>query len=155
MLSIRYVSCQVHTPLCSNSWQEGWKWAGYITRWLLSVGGQISSTQPNSHKVLISQFRNLHTPAPSTNMSDLLNKAKGALGGSGSSSQPAGGQKEDYGDKALDMGEKKMGMSQNRETNEKITDAGRGMYEKSTGKQVSDKVCDTRYEFLVLREPFN
>lgn len=84
-------------------------------------------------------------------MSDLLNKAKGALGGSGSSSQPAGGQKEDYGDKALDMGEKKMGMSQNRETNEKITDAGRGMYEKSTGKQVSDKVCDTRYEFLVLK----
>lgn len=65
------------------------------------------------------------------------------MSGSGSSSgagQPAG-QKEDYVDKGLDAGEKKFGMPQNRAANEKITDAGRGMYEKQTGKNVSDKVC--------------
>lgn len=76
-------------------------------------------------------------------MSSLINKAKDAMSGSGSSSgagQPAG-QKEDYVDKGLDAGEKKFGMPQNRAANEKITDAGRGMYEKQTGKQVSDKVC--------------
>lgn len=77
-------------------------------------------------------------------MSDLLNKAKGALSGSGSSSggqQPAGdGQKEDYVDKGLDGAEKKFGFQQSRETNEKITDAGRGLYEKQTGNKVSDKV---------------
>ncbi|KAJ9656359.1 hypothetical protein H2198_005042 [Neophaeococcomyces mojaviensis] len=79
------------------------------------------------------------------NMSDLLNKAKSALGSGASSSGQttaqgnAGAQKEDYGDKALDTAEKKFGMSQSRETNEKITDAGRGLYEKQTGSKVSDK----------------
>lgn len=75
-------------------------------------------------------------------MSSLINKAKDAMSGSGSSSgagQPAG-QKEDYVDKGLDAGEKKFGMHQSRETNEKITDTGRGLYEKQTGKKVSDKV---------------
>lgn len=78
-------------------------------------------------------------------MSDLLNKAKSALGSGASSSGQttaqgnAGAQKEDYGDKALDTAEKKFGMSQSRETNEKITDAGRGLYEKQTGSKVSDK----------------
>lgn len=75
-------------------------------------------------------------------MSSLINKAKDVMGGSSSSGQPAaGGQKEDYGDKGLDAVEKKMGMSQNRETNEKITDAGRGLYEKQSGKPVNPKVC--------------
>lgn len=78
-------------------------------------------------------------------MSSLINKAKDAMSGSGSSSgagQPAaGGQKEDYVDKGLAAGEKKFGMPQNREANEKVTDAGRGLYEKQTGKKVSDKVC--------------
>lgn len=77
-------------------------------------------------------------------MSGLMDKAKEAMGKSGSSSGGAaqgGAGKEDYADKGLDQIEKRAGMSQSRETNEKITDAGRGMYEKSTGSKVSDKVC--------------
>lgn len=75
-------------------------------------------------------------------MSGLLNKAKDAMGKSGSSTggQTGGAGKEDYADKGLDQIEKRAGMTQSRETNEKITDAGRGMYEKSTGSKVSDKV---------------
>lgn len=75
-------------------------------------------------------------------MSSLINKAKDAMSGSGSGSgsAPAGGQKEDYVDKGLAGVEKKTGFSQSRETNEKVTDAGRGLYEKQTGKKVSDKV---------------
>lgn len=80
-------------------------------------------------------------------MSSFLNKAKDAMSGAGGSSSntgntaPADGQKEDYVDKGLDGVEKKFGFSQSRETNEKITDAGRGLYEKQTGSKVSDKVC--------------
>lgn len=77
---------------------------------------------------------------------NFLNKAKEALGKSSSSSsgtQPQGGdgQKEDYVDKGLDAVQKKFGMQQSRETNERITDGARGLYEKQTGSKVSDKVC--------------
>lgn len=63
-----------------------------------------------------------------------------------------GGQKDDYGDKgtprhvvecctiysltndiALTMAQKKMGMQSNKQTNEKITDGARGLFEKVTG----------------------
>lgn len=75
---------------------------------------------------------------------DFLNKAKSMLGGSGSAShgtsRPAG-QGDDYVDKGLSAIQKKLGMSSNRATNEKLTDAGRGFYEKQTGKKVSSKVC--------------
>jgi len=78
-------------------------------------------------------------------MSDLLNKAKSALssGSSGagqtSAQGNAGAGQEDYADKGLDAAEKKFGMSQNRQTNEKITDGARGLYEKETGKTVNSK----------------
>ncbi|KAJ6477937.1 hypothetical protein C8R47DRAFT_1323286 [Mycena vitilis] len=83
-------------------------------------------------------------------MSDLMNKAKAALSGGSSgttghtgmqSNQAAGGQ-EDYVDKGLDFIEKKLGHTQNRNTNEKITDAAREQYEKLTGKPVSSKISN-------------
>ncbi|KAI9729780.1 MAG: hypothetical protein M1818_008394 [Claussenomyces sp. TS43310] len=40
---------------------------------------------------------------------------------------------EDYGDKGLDFVEKKSGHTMNRNTNEKITDGARGLFEKATG----------------------
>lgn len=86
---------------------------------------------------------------------DFLNKAKNALGGTGGAShstgQPAGqtgqpaGQGDDYVDKGLSAIQKKMGMQSNRETNERMTDAGRDFYEKQTGKKVSSKVCISPY----------
>jgi len=50
----------------------------------------------------------------------------------------ASGQ-EDYGDKGLDFVEKKTGHTMGRDTNEKITDGARGLYEKATGSQVNSK----------------
>ncbi|KAK7739739.1 hypothetical protein SLS53_005709 [Cytospora paraplurivora] len=49
---------------------------------------------------------------------------------------------EDYVDKAFDFGAKKSGHSVNRSTAEKITDGGRNLFEKATGKKVSDKVSN-------------
>jgi len=46
---------------------------------------------------------------------------------------------EDYGDKGLDFIEKKSGHTMGRDTNEKITDGARGLYEKATGSQVNSK----------------
>ncbi|KAI9678403.1 MAG: hypothetical protein M1829_002001 [Trizodia sp. TS-e1964] len=43
---------------------------------------------------------------------------------------------------ALEAAEKKMGMKQSRETNEKITDFLRTCYEKVTGKKVSAKISN-------------
>ncbi|KAE9406916.1 hypothetical protein BT96DRAFT_987174 [Gymnopus androsaceus JB14] len=48
-------------------------------------------------------------------------------------------QSEDYGDKGLDMLEKKEGMNLSRSTNEKITDTAREGFEKVTGKEVPSK----------------
>jgi len=56
-----------------------------------------------------------------------------ATGTTGNNSQ------EDYGDKGLDFLEKKTGHSMGRDTNEKITDGARGMFEKMTGKNVDSK----------------
>ncbi|ROV96094.1 hypothetical protein VSDG_05055 [Cytospora chrysosperma] len=54
----------------------------------------------------------------------------------------ASGGKEDYVDKAFDMGAKKSGRTVPRDTAEKITDGARGMFEKVTGKKVSDKISN-------------
>lgn len=43
---------------------------------------------------------------------------------------------------AFDFGAKKSGHSVPRETAEKITDAGRGLYEKATGKKVNPKISN-------------
>ncbi|KAE9978552.1 hypothetical protein BLS_000485 [Venturia inaequalis] len=64
------------------------------------------------------------------------------LGGSSNTNAGAAGQKEDYVDKALDMGEKKFGVKSDRSVNEKVTDTARNMFEKATGKNVPDKVSN-------------
>ncbi|EMD68508.1 hypothetical protein COCSADRAFT_33402 [Bipolaris sorokiniana ND90Pr] len=57
-------------------------------------------------------------------------------------------QKEDYLDKGLDAVEKKYGGASTEDTqrhrgvNEKITDGARNMFEKATGKDVSDKISN-------------
>ncbi|CAG8961318.1 hypothetical protein HYFRA_00013779 [Hymenoscyphus fraxineus] len=48
-------------------------------------------------------------------------------------------QTDDYGDKGLAFAEKQSGHSLGRETNEKITDGARGLYEKATGNKVDAK----------------
>ncbi|KUJ21494.1 uncharacterized protein LY89DRAFT_681985, partial [Mollisia scopiformis] len=75
---------------------------------------------------------------------DFLNKGKEMLSQSGntgaaqgqqttSNVQQGGAGQEDYGDKGLDFIEKKTGHTMGRDTNEKITDGARGLYEKATG----------------------
>jgi len=59
--------------------------------------------------------------------------------GTQSSSTGGGAGTEDYGDKGLDFAEKKLGYTQSRETNEKITDGARGLFEKFSGKKVDSK----------------
>jgi len=73
-------------------------------------------------------------------MSGLMDKAKSAMGSSSGGNKGGSGQ-EDYVDKGLDQAEKRTGMPQNRQANEKITDQGREMYEKQTGSKVNSKVC--------------
>lgn len=43
---------------------------------------------------------------------------------------------------AFDLGAKKSGHTVNRSTAEKITDGGRNLFEKATGKKVSDKISN-------------
>ncbi|KAK8197015.1 hypothetical protein HDK77DRAFT_478227 [Phyllosticta capitalensis] len=78
-----------------------------------------------------------------------MDALKDKLSGHGSgdktqTSNTAGGssQNEDYLDKGLDSFEKKKGLPVNRDTNEKITDAARGAFEKVTGKDVPDKISN-------------
>ena len=60
----------------------------------------------------------------------------------------ASSQKEDYLDKAVDSAEKKYGgewgqdTQKNRGLNEKITDGARNLIEKTTGKDVPDKISN-------------
>ncbi|KAF8855865.1 hypothetical protein BDZ45DRAFT_675910 [Acephala macrosclerotiorum] len=81
---------------------------------------------------------------------DFLSKAKESFGSNNSQGvqggQPAAGNvqggaagQEDYGDKGLDFIEKKTGHTMGRDTNEKITDGARGLYEKATGNKVDPK----------------
>ncbi|KAL9084802.1 MAG: hypothetical protein Q9159_005038 [Coniocarpon cinnabarinum] len=56
-----------------------------------------------------------------------------------------GGQssgQQDYLDKGFAAGEKKFGISENRERDEMITDKGREFIEKQTGKDIPDKVSN-------------
>ncbi|KAK0765092.1 hypothetical protein N5P37_002569 [Trichoderma harzianum] len=76
---------------------------------------------------------------------DFVNKAMGkeerSTQGTAPAAPQAGGQvqKDDYADKAFSMGAKKSGHNMDRNTQEKITDAGRNMYEKVTGNKVDPK----------------
>ncbi|KAF2634105.1 hypothetical protein P280DRAFT_524420 [Massarina eburnea CBS 473.64] len=60
------------------------------------------------------------------------------------SGNSANNQNEDYVDKGLDSIEKKQGIDSQkaRGVNEKITDGARDMFEKSTGKNVPDKISN-------------
>ncbi|BCR84564.1 uncharacterized protein ACHE_20022S [Aspergillus chevalieri] len=72
---------------------------------------------------------------------DKLSGLASKLGGKGQSNQQGGsssggsGNQEDYVDKGLDSVEKKFGAdpSKLRDTNEKVTDAGRQQFESRTG----------------------
>ncbi|CEJ94835.1 hypothetical protein VHEMI10344 [[Torrubiella] hemipterigena] len=50
-----------------------------------------------------------------------------------------GAGQQDYVDKAFDFVAKKSGHTIDRDTEEKITDQGRAMFEKATGKKVPEK----------------
>jgi len=57
----------------------------------------------------------------------------------------AGGQKEEFLDKAVDSVESKLGMGNSqthRAQNEKITDKARDLFEKKTGKNVPNNVSN-------------
>ncbi|KAG6005426.1 hypothetical protein E4U43_000591 [Claviceps pusilla] len=62
-------------------------------------------------------------------------KGNSASGGDGKAPAQGGseGEKQDYVDKAFGMAAKKSGHNIDRNTQEKITDAGRSAYEKVTG----------------------
>ncbi|KAH6670942.1 hypothetical protein F5X68DRAFT_44549 [Plectosphaerella plurivora] len=80
-------------------------------------------------------------------MDALKKAAEKVTGGSSANSQvntqQAGGQPaaggQDYGDKAFAAGIKKSGYNISPQNQEKVTDAGRGAFEKATGKNVPDK----------------
>lgn len=103
------------------------------------------STPKKSHHLLIRTLNlSLITRKPISNLTsimDFLKKAQGMMGGSKTHNQQPAGQGDDYVDKGLAAIQKKLGMSSNRQTNEKITDAGRSFYEKQTGSKVNPKVC--------------
>ncbi|KAF9869414.1 hypothetical protein CkaCkLH20_13131 [Colletotrichum karsti] len=61
---------------------------------------------------------------------------------SNNQAQPAGQEKMDPVDKVFDAVTKKSGHDMPRSTDEKITDAGRNMYEKVTGKKVNPKISN-------------
>ncbi|KAM0327054.1 hypothetical protein ACHAQA_006177 [Verticillium albo-atrum] len=62
-------------------------------------------------------------------------QTKTDAGASGSSAK----QTDDYGDKAFAALSSKTGYNIGRDTQEKITDAGRGAYEKASGQKVPEK----------------
>ncbi|KAI4286356.1 MAG: hypothetical protein L6R35_004391 [Caloplaca aegaea] len=80
-------------------------------------------------------------------MDKLKDLAGKASGGSGDKNPPAasggGGGQDDYLDKGISAAEQRMGAGNVSEgTNEQITDKGREMFEKSTGKDIPDKVSN-------------
>ncbi|KAG6010584.1 hypothetical protein E4U21_005937 [Claviceps maximensis] len=52
------------------------------------------------------------------------------------------GDKQDYGDKAFDMINKKAGLNLSSDNQEKITDGARDAYEKFSGKKVDAKISN-------------
>ncbi|EFQ36265.1 hypothetical protein CGRA01v4_14989 [Colletotrichum graminicola] len=73
-----------------------------------------------------------------------MDQIKNLAGGSNGASNTAGAgqQKQDPVDKVFDFGSKKAGHDFSPSTDEKITDAGRGVYEKVTGKKVNPKISN-------------
>ncbi|GAO13530.1 uncharacterized protein UV8b_05803 [Ustilaginoidea virens] len=73
---------------------------------------------------------------------DFVKKAVQGVKGSQHNQNPNNAGQQDYVDKAFDYGTKKSGHPMDRNTQEKITDAGRGVYEKVTGKKVNPKISN-------------
>ncbi|PHH75332.1 hypothetical protein CDD80_2463 [Ophiocordyceps camponoti-rufipedis] len=76
---------------------------------------------------------------------DFVKKAADSVkgsSGSGNAGNNQGGEKMDYVDKAFNTATQKSGHSMDRNTQEKITDAGRNAYEKATGKKVNPKISN-------------
>ncbi|PFH56643.1 hypothetical protein XA68_16200 [Ophiocordyceps unilateralis] len=76
---------------------------------------------------------------------DFVKQAANSVKGSGShntDNNNQGGEKMDYVDKAFDQATKKSGHQLDRNTQEKITDAGRTAYEKATGSKVNPKISN-------------
>ncbi|KFG78355.1 hypothetical protein MANI_017207 [Metarhizium anisopliae] len=78
---------------------------------------------------------------------DFVKKAaEGIKGNSGENkdqtAQGQGGEQQDYVDKAFGMAASKSGHNIDRNTQEKITDAGRTAYEKATGSKVNPKISN-------------
>ncbi|KAL1394068.1 hypothetical protein HDK64DRAFT_334507 [Phyllosticta capitalensis] len=99
----------------------------------------------STHSILKQPQRLSSTSNHYINMDALKDKLSGhGSGDKTQTSNTAGGssQNEDYLDKGLDSFEKKKGLPVNRDTNEKITDAARGAFEKVTGKDVPDKISN-------------
>ncbi|KAK2008714.1 hypothetical protein LZ32DRAFT_661888 [Colletotrichum eremochloae] len=73
-----------------------------------------------------------------------MDQIKNLAGGSHGNANAAGAgqQKQDPVDKVFDFGSKKAGHDFSPSTDEKITDAGRGIYEKVTGKKVNPKISN-------------
>ncbi|PHH87155.1 hypothetical protein CDD83_9245 [Cordyceps sp. RAO-2017] len=71
---------------------------------------------------------------------DFIKKAAGGSGDKQAGQE--GGEKMDYVDKAFDQATKKSGHQMDRNTQEKITDAGRTAYEKATGSKVNPKISN-------------
>ncbi|KJK83509.1 hypothetical protein H634G_01638 [Metarhizium anisopliae BRIP 53293] len=78
---------------------------------------------------------------------DFVKKAaEGIKGNSGENKDQAAqgqdGEQQDYVDKAFGMAASKSGHNIDRNTQEKITDAGRTAYEKATGSKVNPKISN-------------
>ncbi|KAH6984534.1 hypothetical protein BGZ61DRAFT_534977 [Ilyonectria robusta] len=69
---------------------------------------------------------------------DFLKKAASSVSGE-KKQEKTNEPQQDYVDKAFGMAAKKSGHNVDANTAEKITDAGRGMFEKLTGKKVDPK----------------
>ncbi|CEI70279.1 hypothetical protein FVEN_g1200 [Fusarium venenatum] len=63
-------------------------------------------------------------------------------GASSSNNNNGGAQSQDYVDKAFSAVSKKSGYNISADNQEKITDAGRNMYEKQTGNKVDPKISN-------------
>ncbi|KAL1844074.1 hypothetical protein VTK73DRAFT_2657 [Phialemonium thermophilum] len=74
-------------------------------------------------------------------MNPLSNQSGGQQGAQGTQGA-AGGQQQDYGDKAFDLLAKKSGHNVDQNTGEKITDGARNLFEKTTGKKVNPKISN-------------
>ncbi|KAL8691459.1 MAG: hypothetical protein Q9218_003323 [Villophora microphyllina] len=117
----------------------------------LAFNAPVQGDRKPSNSILIILLKAIHPQAPiplfsnarqNAGYMDKLKDLAGKAGGGSGEQKPVqgGGGQEDYLDKGLDSAEKKFGAGgASRETNEKITDKGREMFEKQTGKDIPDK----------------